>query len=65
RAVPLRLRRQGKERRGGGRFARRFSPGVSLGEMFSYVWGYDPDSGRRYDTEFVVLTLGPTFKIWF
>ncbi|MBO4768632.1 MAG: hypothetical protein J5495_03755, partial [Bacteroidales bacterium] len=47
------------------RFARRFSLGVSLGEMFSYVWGYDRDSGRRYDTEFVVLTLGPTFKIWF
>ena len=45
------------------RFSKVISAGLKLGEMFYYVWGYDPDTARSYSSDFMILTAGPLLRI--
>ncbi len=47
------------------RFSRVISAGITLGESFTYAWGYDPQTNLRYSENFMVLTIGPILRFTF
>ena len=47
------------------RFSRIISAGITLGELFYYVWGYDPTTNLGYSENYMLLTVGPILRFTF
>lgn len=47
------------------RISKVISAGITLGEMFYYVFGNDPQTNQGYSENYLLFTVGPVFRLTF